>query len=214
MNEKSIKTPTHGRFLVEAPATGLPLLVGFHGYAETAEHELQRLKTIEGSEDWIIVSIQGLHRFYRRRSNDVIAGWMTRQNREEAIEDNIIYTTTVIDSVACELAPDSPVAFSGFSQGVAMAFRCAARVDRTVKGLMALGGDVPPELDANALQRIPAVLIGKGTRDEWYTAEKLAADEQRLRAAGVNVTTVTFDGGHEWTAAFAEAAARFLKGIL
>ena len=94
-----------------------------------------------------------------------------------------------------------------------MAFRAAAAVDRPVSGVIALGGDVPPELGPAALSRISAVLLGRGSRDEFYTREKAGSDEQRLRAAGVNLQVFSFDGGHEWTDAFAEAAARFLYSI-
>ena len=43
MTEHTIETRTHGRYLVApAGAPDAPLLVGFHGYSETAEEELER----------------------------------------------------------------------------------------------------------------------------------------------------------------------------
>lgn len=211
MIERNVHAKTHGRYLVDAPEAGMPLLAGFHGYAEAAETEFARLRTIEGSGRWAILVIQALHRFYRGRSTDVVAGWMTRQDRELAIADNIEYTCNVIDSVSREWSTGPTLVLSGFSQGVAMAFRCAINLARPVRGLIALGGDVPPELDASALARIPSVLIGRGTRDEWYTTEKLASDESRLRSSGVNVEVLVFDGGHEWTAEFGQTVSRFLS---
>src|SRR6185369_9271784 len=104
--------------------------------------------------------------------------------------------------------------FTGFSQGAAMTFRAAAAIGGSVAGVIASGGDVPPELDAAALARIPRALLGRGTRDEWYTAEKQASDEQRLRAAGAAVQSVALDAGHEWTAEFSELCARFLQSLL
>src|SRR5438552_8198534 len=211
--ERSIETTTHGRYLFDAPAAGLPLLVGFHGYAETAEIEFERMRSIEGTEGWTVLSVQGLHSFYRRNYADVSANWMTRQNRELAIADNNRYVKTVIDKVAAECAVSQTVILTGFSQGVAMAFRAASNLGRPVRGVIALGGEIPPELDASALQRTSAVLLGRGSRDEWYTVQRLAADEQRLQEAGVEVQTFTFEAGHEWTPQFSEAAARFLNAI-
>ena len=52
--------------------------------------------------------------------------------------------------------------------------------------------------------------IGRGWRDEWYTAGKIEADLQVLRAAGVDVTVCEFDGGHEWTEPFVVAASAWL----
>ena len=70
-----------------------------------------------------------------------------------------------------------------------------------------------PSSIGSALARIPAALIGRGSRDEWYTPQMLETDAARLREAGVAVTVVTLDAGHEWTAPFAEAAADFLKRV-
>jgi predicted esterase len=186
-------------------------LVSFHGYAEPAAAAMERLQTIPGSGAWRLVAIQGLNRFYRGRSRDVVAGWMTREDRELAIADNLTYVSNVLDAVAHEWGNEERLVFVSFSQGAAMAYRAACASARSVSGVMTLGGDVPPELDRTALARIPSVLIGRGSRDEWYTAPKLAQDSQRLREAGVDVSVVSLDAGHEWTTAFADAAATFLK---
>src|SRR5262245_36230041 len=99
--ELTIAATTHGRYLVE-PAPGgssAPLLVGFHGYGESADTQKSRLREIARSDRWNIVSIQGLHRFYDRRANAVIASWMTRQDRELAIADNRAYVAAVVEQV-------------------------------------------------------------------------------------------------------------------
>jgi predicted esterase len=212
-SEYSIEVTTHGRYLVDAAGPGKPLLVGFHGYGETAELELNRLRSVSGSDRWSVLAIQGLHRFYRRSNDEVVASWMTRQNRELAIQDNCSYVARVVDTVTKQYGASGPLVLSGFSQGVPMAFRAAATIGGRVSGVMALGGDVPPEIEPSVLGRIPAVLIGSGSKDEWYTSAKVAADELRLRSAGVNLQVCSFDGGHEWTPAFAEAASRFLHSI-
>ena len=144
--------------------------------------------------------MQGLNRFYQRRTNEVIAGWMTRQDRELAIADNLSYVAAVVDAVRREWPTTSTLVCSGFSQGVAMTFRAAAATSRTVAGVIAVGGDVPPELDSAALGRVRTALVCHGARDEWYTAENFAKDVRRLREAGVKVRPLDFDGGHEWSA--------------
>ena len=213
--EYAIETLTHGRYLVSpAPEPNSPVLMGFHGYGETAEEELNRLRTIPGIEHWNVVSVEALHRFYRRRFTEVGASWMTRENRELAIANNIRYISSVVTRVMAEHRPETSLIMTGFSQGVAMAFRAAATVSRRVSGIIACGGDVPPELEASELARIPTVLIGHGSRDEWYTAEKVRADEQRLRAARIGVQIHTSDAGHEWTPEFSAKCSQFLSNIL
>ena len=137
---------------------------------------------------------------------------MTRQDRALAIADNTSYVAAVVDEIARE-RPIGRIVYAGFSQGVAMAFRAACCASRRVAGVVALGGDIPPELEAAALQRIPAALIGRGRADAWYGPQTLAADVDRLRAARVRVETVAVDGGHEWTADFSAAVARFLSAL-
>ena len=211
MIERTVAASTHGRFLVE-PAVSAgprPLLVGFHGYAEAADTGLARLRSIPGADDWNLVAIQALNRFYRGRSSDVVASWMTRQDRELTIADNTAYVEAVVDLVAREWPCDGRIVFAGFSQGVAMAFRAAAAGHG--RRVIAVGGDVPPELDAPALARIPAVLLARGSRDAWYSEQMFDADEQRLRAAGVRVEAIALDAEHEWTDEFSRAAAVFLQ---
>src|SRR5215475_11656554 len=213
LTEHTIATRTHGRYVIwPGAASDAPMILGFHGYGETAEHELRRLQTIPGIDHWAIVSIEGLHQFYRRSTDEVVASWMTRQNRELAIADNIVYVQAVVNTLSQH--PPSTLVLSGFSQGVAMAFRAAAGLNQPITAVIACGGDIPPELDPNALARIPTVLIGRGVRDEWYTSEKQAADEERLRAAGATVQSVVMNAGHEWTTEFSEISSQFLDGTL
>lgn len=186
------------------------MLVGFHGYGEDAEAQLERLRSIPGSERWLIVSIQGLHRFYARSMDRVVASWMTRQDRELAIEDNIEYVNACLDAVEGEWAVTSKVVFAGFSQGVAMAYRAAATSTRGTAGVIAAGGDVPPEV---SLDRIP-VLILRGITDEWYTKGKLDDDLRRLLAASIDVSAPEFQAGHEWSSEMSAAAGEFLAACL
>ena len=211
VSDESLEVTTHGRYLVEAPGSGLPMLVGFHGYAESADTALERLRSIEGANGRILLAIQGLHRFYRGRTNEVVASWMTRQDRESTIADNKAYTAKVVEKVATQFSSNEPIVLAGFSQGVSMAFRCATYLTRPVHSVIALGGDVPPEIDAQSLARIPSVLLARGTQDEFYPKEKLATDEIRLRGAGVNLQVLSFEAGHEWTSEFSRAVAHFLR---
>lgn len=213
MIARTIAASTHGRYLVETPVSTAPapLLVGCHGYAETAEDELERLRAMAPAGDWLIVSVQALHPFYRSRSQEVVAGWMTSQDRELAIADNVAYVSGVVEAVAREWPVTPALVFSGFSQGVAMAFRAAAGSRRPVSGVIVSGGEVPPELSAADLARVPAVLLGRGVGDEWYTAAKRDADAARLHEAGVAVTALEFDGGHEWAPPLIEAGRAFLE---
>ncbi len=210
--ERNVATTTHGRCLVIPPRHPgpAPLLVGFHGYGENAEIQLERLRAIPGSTDWLLVSVQALHCFYERRTDRVVASWMTRQDRDNAIADNLAYVAKSIQAVSAEWASLPKIVFSGFSQGVGMAYRAAVNQAANLAGVIAVGGDIPPELTPAALAKIPAVLIARGVTDGWYTPPKFAEDEQRLRTSAVPLQALLFDAGHEWSPEVTAAAARFL----
>ena len=212
MIERTIAIGTHGRYLLEPSASAgpAPMLVGFHGYGEGADIQLERMRRIPGADRWLLVSIQGLHRFYQRRANEVVASWMTRQDREHAIADNLAYASAVIDAVEREYPGGSRLVLTGFSQGVAMMFRAAVASSRPVDGVIAVGGDVPPELDPAGLARVRRALVCHGARDQWYTEEIFGRDIQRLREAGVTIRPLEFGGGHEWSDEVVQAASSFL----
>ena len=212
MIERTIAVGAHGRYLVAPPAAAVPapILVGFHGYAEAAEHQLARLQAVPGADAWLLVSIQALNRFYQRRTSDVVAGWMTRQDRELAIADNLAYVAGVIDQVACDWSTLPTLVFAGFSQGVAMAFRAAVAPGRPAAGVIAVGGDVPPEIDAAALSRVRKTLICRGASDPLYSGETFANDVRRLREARAEVRALECPGGHEWSGEVLTASALLL----
>ena len=172
------------------------------------------MSLIPGVTAWNLLAIQALHPFYNSRTGEVVASWMTKLDREVAIEDNLAYVRRVFDREDLPKGSDAPpLVCLGFSQGTAMAYRAAAHSGWPCSGVVALGGDVPPELTNGALGQLPVALIGIGSRDQWYTEERLAGDLELLRAQSVECRPVRYDGGHEWTDPFRSIVGRFLEGL-
>ena len=209
---ETIEARTHGQYLVSPPLTPgpAPLLVGFHGYGEHAERHLQALCRLPEAAQWLLVSIDALHRFYDFKRDAVVGSWMTRQNRDSAIADNLAYVRSVVEVVMRDWPTTGVLVYAGFSQGVAMAYRAAVRGGYPCDGVIALAGDVPPELREDASIRWPRVLVARGHDDAWYTQAKMEADLIFLATADTSVESLVFAGGHEWTDEFGAAAGRFL----
>lgn len=204
-----LATRIHGRYLLRrAEGSARGTLLGFHGYGETAEAHMQELERIPGLDDWDLVAVNALHQFYRR-SGEVVSSWMTSRDRELMIEDNRDYVRSVVD----EVVTARPLVVIGFSQGVAMAYRTAALAELAADGVVALAGDLPPELAEGALSGFPPVLIARGDGEEWYTAERAAADAERLREDGVKADEFEFAGGHGWTDEVRERIAEFAESV-
>lgn len=205
----------HGRYFVRpaaAGATGL-WLVGFHGQGQTAEDFFEPLARTPRGDRWLVASVQGLNRYYAGRTQDVVANWMTRQDRERTIADNVAWVDGVLDRLAAEFGEPRAIVLAGFSQGVAMAYRAALLGRRECAAIVACGGDVPPEFEAAAPRAWPGVLAATGSADGWYTPARLAEDAQFLRTVRPDARAVVFEGGHEWGDGLVAAAGELLAGL-
>lgn len=214
MIRHAIATTTHGHYLESAPADGRPagLLVGFHGQAETAAIQMAHMEAIRGGRPWHLVSVQGLNRCYTRKG-EVVAAWMTREDRDLAIADNIAYVRAVVSEVRGRLGPaPRTLVYCGFSQGTAMAYRAAAFAGHPCHGLIILAGDLSPDVRPYAAA-LPPLLLGRGTLEEWYTEEKARVDLDHLHRSGVRAIEHVFAGGHERHGSFTTRAGAFLDEI-
>lgn len=218
--EHVIATPTRGRYLVRVPETpehgpvrNAPMIVAFHGYGESADIQMSRLEAVAALADWTLVSIQGLHRFYGR-DRAVVASWMTSQDREDAIEDNLRYVRSVVTEAIHNNGEPQALVYVGYSQGVAMAWRAALLGARLIDGLAVFGGDVPPEFGVRPLTQCPPVLIGRGRDDPYYGVEQFRADLEMLARRYVVVEPYEGTGAHAWTAAMGEELGTFVSRLL
>jgi predicted esterase len=217
--EHSIVTPMHGRYLVRIPeaANGplrnAPMVVGFHGYGESADEQLARLTAIPELDGWALVSVQGLHRFYGR-GGAVVASWMTSEHREEAIEDNLRYVRSVVTEAIHQAGEPQALVYVGYSQGVAMAWRAAILGTRRTDGLAVFAGDVPPELGVRPMTQCPPVLIGRGRDDARYSGPQFRADLEMLAGRFVAVEPYEVAGGHAWSDAVGREIGGFVSRLV
>lgn len=213
MSERFVETTVRGRYLIEpGPAGATRLLVGFHGYGERAEMQMERLRRFPGADRSVLVSVQALHVFYTK-AGEVVASWMTRLGRDQAIEDNVRYVGAVVADVKRAHPDARGLVYLGFSQGGSMAYRAAAHAGHASAGVFVIGGDVPPDVADDTSARLPPVLLARGVRDEWFTDAKLAKDVESLRALGVAPRSVVFEGGHEWPEPLFAAASEFAEEL-
>jgi len=216
-----VEAIVHGRSLVRESATPAGVIALFHGYAQSAEDALDDIEGTPGLERWTIVAIQALHPFYARGGRDaggdkVVAGWMTRQDRDLAVADNVAYVDRAIDAAlgSPSRLDSRSLIFIGFSQGASMAYRAAMLGRHEPAGIVALAGDIPPEVRAAQRRMWPRVLIGVGDGEHWYTDPKLESDVNFLMSAGASAQVARFAGKHEWTQEFRNALGTFLEMVV
>lgn len=206
------ETTINGRYILQIPSgkTPIPLLIGFHGYGETAEKQLEMMNQIPGINSWFCGSIQALHPFYNAKG-ELGASWMTSQDRELRIKENVHYVNSVISKIKETYPANDILVYHGFSQGTAMACRAAILGDHEPAGVILLGGDIPPEL--NSLDKMRKILIARGKKDRFYNQEKWRADIDRINQLNLDYKLCEFDGGHHGNDEYFKTAGEFLKRI-
>lgn len=203
MREHRVVTARRARYYSIGGTDGVrpaSVWIALHGLGQLAATFLNYFDDIATS-DRLVVAPEALNRYYvapgssgGTKDATVGATWMTREDRESEIADQVDY----LDAVWREVASDAPsVTVLGFSQGVATACRWIARGHSRVDRLVAWAGQLPPDVDPAVYGRLrEGVVLVAGTRDEyahWIAEGNHAA---RLEAAGITPRIETFDGGH------------------
>ena len=153
-----------------------------------------------------IVAPEALSRYYLdgpRGGSHVTSGvwatWMTREDRESEIADQVSYLDTLHDTITAGVSPSAAqLTVLGFSQGVATVCRWLARGRTRAHRLVCWGGAIPEdiELGPHSPLRHPALSLVVGSRDIYATPDRVAHQESVLQAAGVPFTRLRFEGGH------------------
>ncbi|HEU4565387.1 MAG TPA: hypothetical protein VFS05_12080 [Gemmatimonadaceae bacterium] len=213
MREEHITVARTARYYTLGDAAAArELWVVCHGYGQLAARFLSAFAPLDDGTR-LIAAPEALSRYYidATRAPDgsfvsaadrrVGATWMTREDREHEIADQVGYLDALLERLLAPLDRTTVrVVVLGFSQGVATVCRWVERGRARVDDLVLWGGAVPGDVDAASLHRrlgdSPVTLVA-GTRDELVSGAVVAEQEMRLRDAGIGVRTVLYDGGHE-----------------
>lgn len=201
----SIPTEVQGTFIMESNIETHEfdwLIVGFHGFGELAEKQMQRMTSAEWPGATLFCSIQALHPMYNKDGSPG-ASWMTFFNRDQVIRDNLNYVRNVISHLE-KSNTWSKLAFCGFSQGASMAHRATYDLGTDCDLLVTAGGDIPPELRELDLSGYPQTVIARGVRDRIYLEETYLHDVALMDDNGVGVNALSLKGGHKWPVALTE----------
>jgi predicted esterase len=125
---------------------------------------------------------------------------MTREDRETEIGDYIAYLERLAVHVRHPLTGAAPrIVVVGFSQGTATVCRWLATSEVRADHLVLWSGGIPPEIDlalwADRLHGAAITLV-VGESDTMVPPEAVAAEAERLSAAGVAFDIVRHPGAH------------------
>jgi len=197
-------------YALQIPEKGIGLnttaLLVLHGWGQNARSFIRKFAPLV-RQDILVIAPQAPHQFYLDiETRKVGFGWMTSFDRDRAIADVVAGLDAILDAVEAEheTGPLRPCVL-GFSQGVSIAWRYAIHGDRDVAGVVACGGDLPPDVEhvLSTRKPIPALLV-HGREDAIVPWSKAESAELVLREQGYLVETNYFDGGHDLPAGLME----------
>jgi predicted esterase len=175
-----------------------------HGYGELAGEFARRFAPVDDGTR-LIVAPEALSRFYHsspappspqpRDRGSVGASWMTREDRDSEIGDQVTYLDAVHDAIFARVPREGiRLTVLGFSQGVAAVTRWLARRAIPTNRVVCWAGAIPE--DAMAGMRGRALTMVAGTRDIYAPAERIAEVGAQMAAANLTFRQLTFEGGH------------------
>lgn len=200
MEERSITVQRTARFYTLGdPTTATEIVLVLHGYGHLARYFLNAFHGMEDGR--AIVAPEALSRFYTDGSfTRVGASWMTREDRDHEIADQIHYLDALIARMRTECRQAARVRALGFSQGVSTLCRWAMLGRTPVEHVVIWGGSMPPDLDPTRMKdrwRNTRIDLVHGIDDPVVKEDVLLRNEAAVRATGIPFNTHRFHGGHE-----------------
>lgn len=190
-------------FAIQPPESGLgprtQTLVALHGWGQNGPAFLRKFSALRAS-NVLVIAPQAPYQFYLdMESRKVGFGWLTSFDRRRGIADGIGLVDGVISAVEQQYGIEISRPFVlGFSQGVSLAFRYGIYGARRVSGVIACGGDLPPDVELKLPECVPfPVKLVHGTQDVVVPPGKSEAAERALRAHDFPLSADYFEGGHE-----------------
>lgn len=184
-----------------APA---PLLIALHGYGAN-KRQMMREAQLLAPEGFAIASLQGFHQHMKEpwQAGGPLRfgfGWLTNFHSEESVAVHHRALIDLIEILTAEgVADPARVFLLGFSQSCALNYRFAFTHPETLRGVIGICGGIPGDWETSTAYRHAAldVLHLAGTRDEFYSPERVQDYERQLQTRARSVVFKSYDAGHE-----------------
>ncbi len=170
-----------------------------HGYGYAAEFFVKKFNAIV-NENTCVIAPEALSKFYvNGLDGKVGASWMTKENREEEIDDYLFYLNTLYSEIV-SLRKNKPFKLNvlGFSQGGATAARWVAQTtakpDNFIMWASVFPDDMPFEILKN--NNIKSYFL-YGDKDVFLTKSRVDLQKQKLQDAGLDIKLIPFFGKHD-----------------
>lgn len=194
-----------------------PLLIALHGYGAN-KRQMMREAQLMAPEGFAIASVQGFHQHIREPWEQggplrFGFGWLTNFRPEESVAIHHQALLDLIGRLTAEGVADSTQIFLlGFSQSCALNYRFAFTHPEKLRGVIGICGGIPGDWDTNDAYHGSNLDVFHlaGTRDEFYTPERVRDYERQLATRARQVTFKSYDAAHEIVPQMREDAKQWL----
>ena len=193
-----------------------PLLIALHGYGANKRQMVREAQQM-APEGFAIASLQGFHQHIKepREPGGPLRfgfGWLTNFRSEESVEIHHHALLDLISVLTGEGIADSrKIYLLGFSQSCALNYRFAF-THAVLRGVIGICGGIPGDWETNDGYHGSELDVFHlaGTRDEFYTPERVRDYEKQLAARARKVTFKSYDATHEIVPAMREDVKEWL----
>lgn len=190
--------------LRSVPGPSAPLLIALHGYGANKGQMMREARQMV-PDDFAIASVQGFHQHIREPKEPggplrFGFGWLTNFRPEESWRIHHQALSVLIQELVAQgVADPKRIFLLGFSQSCALNYRFAFSHPKYLKGVIGICGGIPGDWETSLLYHPTkaAIFHLTGKRDEFYSPDRVADYEERLRLRASNVSFKSYDAGHE-----------------
>ena len=172
-----------------------------HGYGHLASEFINNFEIINNGENYIIAP-EALNKFYLKGFyGKVGATWMTKENRENEINDYVNFLNSVYETEINKFDKARiKINVIGFSQGCPTAVRWLTSGKSIADSLTLWSGEFPhdsnPEKINSVLEKVKINFV-IGDSDRIIDKKRFEEELERIKKLELNIKIYRFKGGHE-----------------
>lgn len=180
-----------------------PLLIALHGYGANKRQMMREAQQI-APEGFTIASLQGFHQHIREPwvpgPLRFGFGWLTNFRPEESVALHHQALLDLIDQLTNEgVADPAEISLLGFSQSCALNYRFAFTHPERLNRVIGICGGIPGDWETNHGYHGSELRVFHlaGTRDKFYTPERVRDYKTQLETRAGSVKFKSYDAAHE-----------------
>lgn len=172
-----------------------------HGYGNSGSDFIKEFDVLDNGENFIVVP-EALNKFYLKGFfGKVGASWMTKENREDEIDDYVNFLNSVYETVIKNFKRNEvKINVLGFSQGVPAAVRWMTAKNLAPDNFIIWAGDIPGDTEPGKIKSVlkdTGILYVIGSNDRIIDRERFKIEADKIKGLGLNYKAVEFNGGHK-----------------